>query len=107
MYKSIGLLAAAITEEKGVATFKGFEDLFQNILTVVLGLAGIGLFVMLLVGGIKFITSGGDPKEVEQAKNTLTYAIGGVVLIAASYLIIRILQQFTSVDLTNFKIYQP
>jgi hypothetical protein len=104
MHKGISLLAVAITEEKGVATVKGFEDLFQNILTVVLGLAGIGLFIMLLLGGFQFITSGGDPKGVEQAKHTLTYAIGGVVLIAAGYLIIQIIQVFTNVPLSEFVI---
>ena len=58
------------------------------------------------MGGFQFITSGGDPKGVEQAKNTLTYAIGGVVLIAAGYLIIQIIQVFTGVPLSEFLIYR-
>ena len=53
-----------------VATVGGFEGLFENAIAALLGLAGIALFIMLLVGGFKFITSGGDPKSLESAKNT-------------------------------------
>ena len=90
-----------------VATLRGFEGLFTNAVTVILGLAGIILFIMLLSGGFKFITAGGDPKAVEGAKKTLTYAILGMVLVAASFLILRFIQVFTGVNVTNFRVFQP
>lgn len=76
---------------------------FTNIVGVSLGFAGIGLFIMILVGGFKFITSGGDPKAAGAAKQTLTFAIVGMVLIACSYLIIKIIGQFTGV--TNITVF--
>ncbi len=88
-------------------TIKDFEILFQNVVTAVLGLAGIVLFIMLLVGGLKYLTSGGDPKAVEEAKKTLTYAIGGIILIVLSYLILVFIQAFTGVQVTQFKVRVP
>lgn len=62
---------------------------------------------MLLSGGFKYITAGGDPKGVESAKKTLTYAIGGIVVIALSYLILNLIQTITGANVTVFKIFQP
>lgn len=94
-------------EFEGVATLKGLEAVFNNVISVVLALAGIVLFIMLLSGGFKYITSGGDPKGIEGAKKTLTYAIGGMILLAMAFLILRFIQEFTGVDVTKFRIYLP
>lgn len=99
-------LAAEIDNVDGVATLSGFEGIFANIVTYVLGLGGIILFIMLIMGGFKFITAGGDPKAIEGAKKTLTYAIAGIVLIALSFLILRFISTFTGVDVTQFQILQ-
>ncbi len=90
------------------ATIRGFNGLFQNLIGSLLGLAGIILFIMLLTGGFKYITSGGDPKKLESAKNTLTYAIGGIVAVALSYLILRFIGVFTGATwIVNFQVFIP
>lgn len=94
------------TELGDIPTLKGFEGLFSRVLTFILGFAGVALFIMLLVGGFKYLTSGGDPKAVEEAQKTLTYAIGGLILIALSYLILVFIGNFTGVNLTNFVIFR-
>jgi hypothetical protein len=86
------------------ATIGDLQQVFQNVVSALIALAGIALFVMLVVGGVKYITSGGDPKATEGAKNTITYAIGGLVLILVSYLILVIIQAITGVKVTQFKI---
>ncbi|MBU0572655.1 pilin [Patescibacteria group bacterium] len=100
------VLAAEIETVDDVATLQGFEGVFENIVTIVLGFGGIILFIMLIMGGFRFITAGGDPKAIEGAKKTLTYAIGGIVLVALSFLILRFISTFTGVDVTQFKIFQ-
>jgi hypothetical protein len=100
------VLAAEIETVDDVAKLQDFEGVFENIVTVVLGFGGVVLFIMLLMGGFKFITAGGDPKAIEGAKKTLTYAIGGIVLVALSFLILRFISTFTGVDVTQFKIFQ-
>lgn len=87
-----------------VPTFKCFEGLFAQILTVVISLAILALFVMLTVGGFKFLTSGGDPKATTSAKQTMTYAIAGIALMAIAYIIFRLIEVFTGVTITKFSI---
>lgn len=94
-------------EASDVPTLKGLEAIFNNIVGVVLAFAGIVLFIMLISGGFKYITAGGDPKGVEEAKKTLTYAIGGMVLLAAAFLILRFFEQLTGANVTQFRIFQP
>ena len=91
---------------KTPATLQDMEITFGRIIEIVLGLAGVVLFIMLIMGGFRFITAGGDPKAIESAKKTLTYAIGGIVLIALSFLILRFISTFAGVDVTQFQIFQ-
>ena len=90
---------------KPPAKLSELEDIFGNIVGVALELAGIVLFIMLIVGGFKYTTSGGNPQQAEAAKKTITYAIFGIVLLAMSFLILKLIQQFTGVDFTQFKIF--
>jgi len=94
-----------INEFKGVPTIKGFEAIFENIISVVLSLGAFALFIMLISGGIRFLTAGDDPKAAEGAKKTITTAVGGIVLLVLSYLILVFIGQFTGLDLTKFKVF--
>lgn len=87
-----------------IPTIKCLEAVFYNILKVAVSLVTLALFIMLIVGGFKYLTSGGDPKATESAKNTMTYAIIGLVVIIGSYLILRAIEYFTGVTLTKFEI---
>ena len=98
---------ADCTPVGGVATISNLSCLFSNIVTYALGFAGIVLFIFLLVGGFKFITSGGDPKAAEGARKTITAAIAGLVIILVSYLIMVLIYKITGVDVTSFKITLP
>lgn len=91
------------------AQLSDLETIFANVVTSLLALGGIVLFIMLLTGGFKYLTSGGDPKATEAAQKTLTYAISGLVLLAGSFLIIRIIGAITGTDniITNFIIFKP
>lgn len=91
--------------DKDVATIQSAETLFSNLVTAIVSIAGIALFVMLLVGGFKFLFSAGDQKQLEEARGTITNAIMGLVVIVAAYLILRTIATFTGVtNLTNFNL---
>jgi hypothetical protein len=81
-----------------IPTISCFFTLFQNILNAALGLAGIVALVFIIYGGIKFITSGGDQKKVAAARNTLTFAIIGLLLVFFSFGIVFFLSYITGVD---------
>lgn len=84
--------------------FSELDTVISKVISLALGFAGIALFVMLVLGGYKFLTSGGDPKKVEGAKSTLTLAIGGFVLLLLSFFIILFIQNITGAQLTNFTV---
>lgn len=87
-----------------VAQIGSIENIFSSIISAAGILFGFGFFLMIIWGGIKFLTSGGDPKAVASAKATLTWAIIGLAILALSYTILVIITAFTGVDVTKFKI---
>lgn len=89
-----------------IATFKDLEVYFGNIVEILIGLGGVIFFIMLLVGGFNYMSAGGDPKQIEGASKTLTYAIGGIILLALALLIFRVIEAFTGVDLLKFRVTQ-
>lgn len=98
------IYAAEIDNVNGVATLQGIEGAFENVIGALLAAAGIVLFIILITGGIKYITSGGDPKGIESAKMTLTYGIIGIVLVALAYLVLVLISEFTgNTSLLNFR----
>ena len=108
MLPSVVYATQAIPHSGGVPYLHGLDAVFANIVSVVLGFAAIALFIMLLSGGFKYMTSGGDPKAAASARNTLTYAIGGFVLLAAAYFILVILGVITGAGyIQNFSIIAP
>ena len=90
--------------EGDVPTIYGLEAWVANILNIIIGLAGVVLLLMLIGGGFGYITSGGDKEKAAKAKNTLTYAILGVVVILGAWLIIRLIEEFTGLNLHIFQI---
>ena len=81
------------------------EPIFGNLVSIALGIGGLLLFLMLIMGGFKYISAGGDAKAAEGAKNTLTWAIYGIVILALAYLFMRLIAGFTGVDeILNFQV---
>lgn len=87
-----------------IPTISNLQDVFQNVVGAVIGFAGICLFVLLLVGGVKYITSGGDPKNTEGAQKTITYAIGGLVTLLLSYFVLVLIREITGVNVLDFSV---
>ena len=86
----------------GVATIQGFECLFANILQFVMVFAGLVFFIMFITGGFKYFFTSGDPKKVAAASSTLTNAFIGLIGAICSLLILRLIQNFTGVNITTF-----
>lgn len=89
------------------ATLVKLEVIFANAISAVLALGGIILLLMLFSAGFGYLNSNGDPKAVEGAQKTMSYAVGGIVLLAGAFLFLKIVSIFTNVDVTKFIIYRP
>jgi TRAP-type C4-dicarboxylate transport system permease small subunit len=70
------------TSDKLTALIK----LVINIISVVVGVVAV---IMIVFGGLKYITSGGESSNVSSAKNTILYAIIGLVVVALAQFIVR------------------
>jgi hypothetical protein len=91
-------------QDNGVATIKSAETLFSNILSIAIQLIGFTTFLMIIIGGFKYLTSGGDPKATEAAQATITKGIAGLVLAVASWFILQFIADFTGANILNFSI---
>jgi len=87
-----------------IATIQGLGCIFENIAQVIVYFAGLVFFIMLIKGGFEYITSSGDPKKTAKATSTLTVAIIGLVGVIISFLILKFVQSFTGINVTDFVI---
>lgn len=71
----------------------GLLKIVLNLLSLIVGVAAI---VMIIVAGLKYVTSQGDASQVSSAKNTLLYAIVGLIIVAmAQVIVVFVLKQTT------------
>ena len=83
------------------AKLSGIVKILENIIGLLAPAAGIAFLIMLIIGGWQFMSSGGDPKAVGGAKNTLTFAIIGIILVIASWLILQLVAEITGAPVTT------
>lgn len=86
-------------EPAGIAQL---QQLPTKIIGLIVPIAFIALLIMLVFAGIKFLTSGGEPKAIQSASGAVTWAILGVIFLILAWLILRLLEAFTGVNLTQF-----
>lgn len=84
--------ATEIDPGKGFATNIG--DVINAVLSFVMVIAALLVFMYLIWGGIEWITSGGDKGKTESARNKITAAILGLIVLAASYAVLLIALNF-------------
>jgi hypothetical protein len=68
---------------------KGLEGIIATVVNILTVIVGIVAVVMIIIGGFKYITSGGDSGSVTSAKNTIIYAIVGLIVVALAQFIVR------------------
>ena len=86
------------------ASIECLECIFQGLINVALSVGSLAALVMLILGGFKYLTAGGDPKKAQSAANTLTFAVLGVVLMILAWFILLFIENFTGVNVTVFDI---
>lgn len=66
-----------------------FLDYIKNFYTLIITISGIIAFIALVVAGILYLTSAGDPEKINKAKKQIFAAFLGVIIILSSYLILK------------------
>lgn len=82
--------------------FTSFGDVATTVVTILMGISGSIAIILIIIAGIKFVTSGGDPKKLAAAQATITYAIIGIAVTVLAFIILAALQEFlgSSVEVT-------
>ena len=66
-----------------------FTNLIENIINLLLFIIGAIAVIMIIIGGIRYTLSNGDQGAVTSAKNTILYAVVGLVIAIMAYAIVN------------------
>jgi len=86
---------AAATSGMQTGSLFGNGSIINNVINVMLFLVGILCVIFIIYGGIRYTISRGEAKDVEGAKNTIMYAIIGLVIAIIAYALVNFV--FTSI----------
>jgi len=67
----------------------GSSGIFKTITNVLLFIIGAISVIMLIIGGIRYVVSAGDSNAVTGAKNTILYAVVGIVVALLAYALVN------------------
>ena len=79
--------------------------IISNVIKIILVAAALIAFIYLVLGGIKWITSGGDKEKTAVAQSTLTAALVGLVIVFAAWAIIRLLEVFFGIQILSSLVF--
>lgn len=83
------------------AGIKQLQELFLRILNLFVGFVFIVLLIVIIMGGFRFLTSGGNKEGLAAASKTLTWGLLGILFIVIGWLILQLIQAFTGVNFLN------
>ena len=75
---------------KGVDGDDQFVTIIQNVLNAIIGISGIVAVIYIVIGGVSYMTSTGDPNKVQKARQTILYAVIGLIVCALAFAIVNL-----------------
>ncbi len=95
-----------IPQPKGV-NITNIGKLISASVSAIMMLAALLAFVYLILGGIQWITSGGDKAGMEAARNKITHAIVGLIIVGAAWAIMTLVSNFLGINFTSMELQKP
>lgn len=77
----------------------GLVAFISLLIRITVSAAAAFSLIFLIIGAIRFMTAGGDPKSISSARGQVITAIVGLILVIASLAIISLIQYFLQVDI--------
>jgi len=68
---------------------KSMNEMIQTIINVMLFIVGILSVVMIIFGGIRYVSSAGNKSAVDSAKNTIVYAVVGLIVAILAFALVQ------------------
>ena len=72
----------------GSGSNQNLPDIITTIINVMLFIAGALAVIMIIYGGIRYITAHGDEKQVKVAKDTIVYSVTGLIIAILAYALV-------------------
>ncbi len=73
--------------------------LVSNLASAAFIISGIAFFGILVLGGVQWLTSGGDKAKVESAQKSISSALIGLAIVASSYAVYVLVLEFFGINL--------
>lgn len=80
----------------------GLQNLTSNLLGSATIVAGLAFLAFLIVGGLQWITAGGDEKAITTAKNKITQGFIGLAILVFAWSIVAIVQAVLGISILDF-----
>tara|TARA_Y100000310_G_C20524828_1_gene735485 strand:+ start:298 stop:702 length:405 start_codon:yes stop_codon:yes gene_type:complete len=77
------------------------NNILPNLITTVLAIAGVVFLIFLIIGGIQWMTAGGDQEAITKAKSRLTNAVIGIVIVFSAWAILNLVNYFFGINNTS------
>lgn len=81
-----------------------FGELIGGLIRISLVVAAVVFFFVLVIGGIRWILSGGDKQATEAARGQITAALVGLVIVFAAWAIVQLIETLFGVQILNLDI---
>lgn len=85
-------------DSNGITAAERVDQIVSQIIDILSLVVGVVAVVMIIIGGLRYVTSGGDSGNVTGAKNTILYAVVGLIVVALSQVIVRFVVDRATLD---------
>ena len=82
-------ILAKIPATVGGEEDKNFKENLTAILNAIIGMLGLVAVVVIIIGGVTYMTSAGDAGKVKKAKDTILYGVIGLIVVALAFAIVN------------------
>lgn len=96
-----------IQQPSGQFTITNFGNLISALVGTMMIIAALLAFFFLILGGIQWITAGGDKAGMEAARNKITHAIVGLIIVGAAWAIMMLVQNFLGITIIGSQFNFP
>jgi hypothetical protein len=81
-----GINNGATCNQSGTNNLSGYIGNIVNILLFIIGAVAV---IMIIIGGLRYVLSGGDSSSIKSAKDTILYAVIGLIVAISAYAIVN------------------
>ena len=86
------------SQTQGFFAFQDVGVLISTLVDVLIIIAALAALIYFILGGLQWITSGGDKAKVEQAQKQITNGLTGLIIVVAAYAVFVLIKNFLGLN---------